>query len=238
MEWLWSENRFVLFGAAHLGAFVVLGLSTAALVWAGRRLRGSNGQTWLSRGLALSIVLCQGTMQIEVLLPAHFLLDDSLPLEVCDLAWVLAVYALWTHKPWAFGLVYYWGLTMTLLAMITPNLVEGFPHLRFLMFYYGHGVVVLAAAYMAWGVGLRPTWRLYRLALAVTAAYAFVLYFVNRLLGTNYMNLTGKPPKPTMLDYLGPYPFYMVVVVALGFTVWAAMTWPWQPNKPPERVCE
>jgi hypothetical integral membrane protein (TIGR02206 family) len=227
VDWLWRETPFALFGTAHVAALAVCVASSVGLAWWGRRLRARPGQMVASRVLALSILLTQAPLQMESMMPGTWDLRTALPLHVCDVAWMVAVYALWTHRLWAFGLVYYWGLTLTFLAMVTPELRMGFPHFYFLMFYSAHGVVVVSAAYLAWGVGLRPNWRLYRTTLSVTAAYAAVIYLFNRAAGTNYMFLNGKPENPTILDHLGPYPVYVLVEVALAFLVWAAMTWPW-----------
>jgi hypothetical integral membrane protein (TIGR02206 family) len=236
LNWLWRETPFVLFGPAHLAALALCGVSAVGLACLGRRSRGLRRQLGTSRVLAALILLTQVPLQLESALPRNWDLRYSLPLHVCDVAWMIAVYALWTHRSWAFGLVYYWGLTMTFLAMLTPELRMGFPHFYFLMFYSAHGVVVVSAAYLAWGVGLRPTWRLYRMTLAVTAAYSAVLHLFNRLAGTNYMFLNGKPDNPTLLDYMGPYPVYLLIAVALAFLVWAAMTWPWCRSTPPGSV--
>lgn len=227
MEWLADETPFLLFGRAHLAALALTCAGAIAVAWAGRRLRGRPEQRWLSRAMALLIVVCQGGMQLETMLPGNFQWRGSLPLQLCDVAWIIAVYALWTHRIVPFGLVYYWGLSATVLAMITPDLRSGFPHFHFWMFYFGHAAVVAASVYLCWGVGLRPTWRLYRLTCLVTAGFATALYFLNGALETNYMYLNEKPLPGTMLDFFGPYPFHIVVCTLIALVSWALLTWPW-----------
>jgi hypothetical integral membrane protein (TIGR02206 family) len=228
MPWLWTDTPFVIFGPAHLAALGLTAVATILLAWLGHSLRGRPGEMWLSRALALTIFICAAGMQAVMLLPAHFIVGRSLPLQICDIAWMIAIYALWTKRRWAFGLVYYWGLTATVLAMTTPDLKEGFPHFYFLIFYLGHGAVVVAAVYLCWGVGLRPDWRLYRMAVVVTIAYAIGIFIVNEILGTNYFCINRKPPPGTMLDYFGPYPMHILVSALIALTAWAALTWPWQ----------
>src|SRR5205085_885108 len=60
--------------------------------------------------------------QVYVLLPWMWNVSYSLPLQLCDLAWITAVYALWTRRRWAHALLYYWGLTLSSQAFITPEL--------------------------------------------------------------------------------------------------------------------
>jgi len=227
MKWLWRETPFLPFGTAHLATLTLFVILAAGMAYAGRLLRGSPWQLRASRALAIMLLVTQVPIRVALLLPRNWDLRYSLPLQICDIAAIIAVFALWTHGRWAFAIVYYWALTMTALAMLTPDLGFGFPHIYFLLFYLEHGLVVVSAAYLTWGVGLRPSWRLYRMILVVTAAYATGLFLFNRLADTNYMYLNAKPKVPTLLDYLGPHPIYVLVGAALACAIWAAMTWPW-----------
>jgi hypothetical integral membrane protein (TIGR02206 family) len=228
MTSLWTDTPFVAFGPAHLIALAMTAAIAIFLAWLGRAFRGGPTQKWLSRTLAIVMLICVVSVESTLLLPQHFDVGRSLPLQICDLAWIIAVYALWTLRRWAFALVYYWGLSATVLAMATPDLKFGFPHFYFISFFLGHGSVVVAAVYLCWGVGLRPDWRLYRLTVVVTIAYTLAMYVVNEILGTNYFCANRKPPPGTMLDYFGPYPLYILVSALIALTAWAALTWPWQ----------
>ncbi len=163
-----------------------------------------------------------------MLSPGMFVLRRSLPLQICDIGWMIGVYALWTKRRWAAATVYYWGLTATALAMLTPELPEAFPSFWFLMFFFGHAALVVMAVYLVWGVGLRPTWRLYRQTVMFTIGYALFVYGVNAVMGTNYFCVSRKPPPGTMLDYFGPYPMHVFVSAGIAIVAWAMLTWPWQ----------
>ena len=128
MPWLWTDTPFVIFGPAHLAALGLTAAVAILLAWLGRRFRGQPGQTRLGRGLALTILICLGGMQGVMLLPAHFIVGRSLPLQICDIAGMIAIYALWTKRWHRKRPVHYWGLTATVLAMTTPDLKQGFPH--------------------------------------------------------------------------------------------------------------
>jgi hypothetical integral membrane protein (TIGR02206 family) len=75
---------------------------------------------------------------------------------------------------------------------------------------------------------MRPTWRSYRFTVVVTIAWAGITFTFNRIAGTNYGFLNGKPGTGSLLDFLGPWPLYVFVEIALILTVWALMTWPWE----------
>lgn len=61
----------------------------------------------------------------------------------------------------------------------------------------------------------------------VTLAWFAVTFTFNTIAGTNYGYLNGKPPTASILDALGPWPFYLLVEVTIVVAVWALMTWPW-----------
>jgi hypothetical integral membrane protein (TIGR02206 family) len=61
----------------------------------------------------------------------------------------------------------------------------------------------------------------------VTAAWAVAVFTFNVVVGTNYGFLNRKPSTASLLDYLGPWPLYVVVEISIIISVWALMTWPW-----------
>ncbi|MFI2707570.1 hypothetical protein ACH5WX_08495, partial [Nocardioides sp. CER28] len=57
--------------------------------------------------------------------------------------------------------------------------------------------------------------------------WAAVTMVFNALAGTNYGYLARKPDVSTPLDLFGPWPVYVVVLIAVVLAGWALMTWPW-----------
>jgi hypothetical integral membrane protein (TIGR02206 family) len=117
-------------------------------------------------------------------------------------------------------------------ALISPVLRgPDFPHYQFLGFWAIHLLVVWAAIYLTWGRRMRPNWRSYRIVAAVTVAWVAVTFTFNSIAGTNYGFLNRKPANATLLDVLGPWPWYLLSGGALVVIVWAMMTWPWEPSR-------
>ena len=220
------EGPFVVYGTSHQVVIGILLVGAVALACAGRTLRGSSPVA-LSRGLAVAIVLGTVPLQLLYLTPGRFDLRHTLPLQLCDLASVVAAYALWTHRPWATSLTYYWGLTLTPQAVILPSLSHAFPDPRFFLFWTMHGLIIWAAVHLTWGVGLSPTWRTYRTSLAATATWAVTVICFNRAADTNYGYLNAKPDGPSTLDLLGDWPTYLLSETVVVATVWAVITLPW-----------
>lgn len=222
-----AAERFTAYGTSHQVVLVLLLVGAAVLVRAGRSHRRDGATDVTGRALAGTLLAITVPLQLLYLTPAYWSLERSLPLQLCDLAWMTAVYALWTHRRWAVSLTYYWGLTLTTQAILTPDLAAEFPDPVFLLFWAMHLLVVWAAVHLTWGVGLTPDWRSYRTALLVTAGWAAAMLGFNALAGTNYGYLNAKPPSASILDLLGPWPWYVVVEIVVIVTAWALVTWPW-----------
>jgi len=223
-----AERQFRAFGVSHGVVIVVLVVVAAALVVIGRRYRGTHLERRLSQALAPLFAAVVVPVELHWLLAGQQEIKYSLPLQLCDLAAAAVVWALWSYSSTAFALSYFWGLTLTSQAFISPELSgPDFPSLQFLSFFGMHSVVLWAAIYLTWGVGLRPDWRSYRVAVLVTIGWAVVMFAVDRLTGTNYGFLTAKPVVRSLLDVLGPWPWYLLGELVLGATAWALITWPW-----------
>jgi hypothetical integral membrane protein (TIGR02206 family) len=220
-------TRFEAFSVEHLG--LVLGFLTVcvALAALGRSHRGTPAEVRFRRAFALVIPCFTVPMQVLQLMPGDFSMGTSLPLQLCDLAWVAAIVALWTRHWLATALVYFWGLTLTVQGIVTPSLSELFPDPRYFMFWGMHFATVWAAVYLTFGLGVRLDWRSYRAAIGCTLVWMAVVMPFNAVTGTNYGYLNRKPSVGTLLDLLGPWPGYVVVEVAVVAGVWALMTWPW-----------
>jgi hypothetical integral membrane protein (TIGR02206 family) len=217
--------EFTAYGATHLGAVVVMLAGAVGLVLAARCLDDPTDR--LGRTLAVVILMTTLPLQVLYFTPEHWSLQRSLPIQLCDVATLAAAYALWTHRWWAVGLTYYWGLTLTTQAIATPDLRTPFPEPIFLLYWAMHIGTVWAAVHLTWGRGLVPDWRSYRLAMAATTVWAVLITVANAALGTNYGYLNEKPRAASILDLLGPWPVYVVAEALLIAGGWALVTWPW-----------
>jgi hypothetical integral membrane protein (TIGR02206 family) len=205
-----------------LAVFVV---GAVALVWVGRRQTEAQARVFGKALGAVTAVIYAAVLIYSFIPPSRW----SLPLQLTDLATVAGAYALWSQRHWAFALTYYWGLVLSVQALISPALRSpDFPDYRFLAFWAIHLLVVWAAIYLTWGRGHRPTWRSYRLVVTVTAAWAVITLTFNSIAGTDYGFLNRKPETSSLLDLFGPWPVYVLVATALILLVWALMTFPWE----------
>jgi hypothetical integral membrane protein (TIGR02206 family) len=201
-------------------------IGAVLLVWTGRRQTEAQART-LGRSLGAVTALIYAAVLIYSFIPPS--IEWSVPLQLTDLATTAGAYALWSQRHWAVALTYYWGLVLSVQALISPVLRgPDFPNYQFLAFWAIHLLVVWAAIYLTWGRGFRPAWRDYRFVAAVTFAWAVITLTFNSIAGTNYGFLNSKPKTPSLLDLFGPWPVYVLTAGALILIVWALMTWPWE----------
>ncbi|PVG81780.1 TIGR02206 family membrane protein [Nocardioides gansuensis] len=229
-----SADEFTPYDTSHLGAVAVMALGIVALLVAARRLDDPGDR--LGKALAIAILATTLPLQALYFTAGYWNPQTTLPVQLCDLASLAAVYALWTHRWWATALTYYWGITLTSQAVITPDLATPFPDPVFLLFWAMHIGTIWAAVHLTWGRHVRPSWRGYRFAVVTTAVWAVAVFCLNVAAGTNYGYLNAKPSKPSVLDLLGPWPWYVAAEVVIILAVWALLTWPWERRvRPVER---
>jgi hypothetical integral membrane protein (TIGR02206 family) len=222
-----ATERFQSFTLEHLALVVFFLAVCVVLALVGRSHRGTDRELTFRRTFAVAIPCLTIPMQVLQLLPDDFDPGTSLPLQLCDLAWMAAIWALWTRNEHATALVYFWGLTLTVQGIVTPSLGESFPDPRYFMFWGMHFLTVWAAVYLTFGLRVPVTWRTYRFTVITTAVWAVTVMVINELTGTNYGYLNEKPSSASLLDLLGPWPVYVIVEVGILVGVWALMTWPW-----------
>jgi uncharacterized membrane protein YwaF len=84
-----------------------------------------------ARTLAVLILAAYVAEQIAIVARGTWSIVCSLPLELTDAVTIVAAVALWSPRPLAFELAYFWGLTASLQAVVTPDLDSAFPSLFF-----------------------------------------------------------------------------------------------------------
>ncbi len=153
-------------------------------------------------------------------------LDNLLPLQLCDIASLTAGLALLTKRPLLCALTYFWGLAATIQALLTPALSVGFPHMAFVMFFVQHFAIVAAAFYLPVVDGWRPHWKTPLEVFGWSQIYLAVAMTTNHLLGTNFAFAAHKPENPSLLDHLGPWPWYLIGMEVLALVLFQLLALP------------
>ncbi|MFM2220906.1 MAG: hypothetical protein RLZZ553_654 [Verrucomicrobiota bacterium] len=223
-------KTFVVFSNSHLMTLCVGFLIVWALVASSRR--SPDIALSLARGvLAFFCLTAYGYSQWAWCTCSHPIdLDNALPFHLCDIAAVLAGYALLSRKRWAQELTYYWGLAATMQALITPALLYDFPHFTFFTFFIHHFAIVGAAIFIPLCDGWRPSlpwWRSPLWAFLCVNIYLVVAGALNMGLGTNFGFVAHPPENPSLIDHLGPWPFYLIWFEVIAWILFCLLTLPW-----------
>ncbi len=135
---------------------------------------------------------------------------DSLPFQLCSISLFLSIIMLLTRNLFLFEITYFLGIGGAMQAMLTPELAYDFPQYRYFHFFLAHIAIILASLYMAWFENCRPTIKSMWKAFTALNVIAVVVFFINKATGGNYMFLARKPINPSLIDFLGPYPWYIL----------------------------
>jgi hypothetical integral membrane protein (TIGR02206 family) len=206
----------------HIAALVVLAVGVAAAVWAPRR----HGGAWVvpaTRGLALVILATYVTEYVANAVEGTWSARHNLPLHLTDAVTLVAVAALWSPRPLLVEVLYFWALTASLQAVLTPDLGQAFPSVFYFTYFATHVGAVVAACLLTFGLRMTPRPGAVPRVYLVTAAFAAIVGAVDLATGANYMYLRHKPERSSLLDVMGPWPLYIVAGAALGLALFGAL---------------
>lgn len=199
-------------------------------VWV-RRAGGRRSEGAVRWALALVMAANMGALVVIGVLRGQTDWVDFLPMHLCDWLGFILIVALTTKRQGAFELAYFWGLAGTSQGVLTPDLQWAFPHPYFFTFHVGHSGVIVAVVFLLAGCGMRPRRGAFWRAWLWLQVYALAAAATNWLLDENFGYLCAKPENPSLLDYLGPWPWYVLSLqgLALGLFFLLELPWRWLP---------
>ena len=222
-------HHFQPFSPTH---FTIVGLLTVFwgyVIGLGLKWRGTLKLIRLERAFAKLILLIWIVIHIWWLFPANFIPARSLPIHICDIVALLAPLALIWRKRFLVALLYFWGIGLSLQGILTPDLQLGPVTLVFWLFWLHHATIVGTAVYIVIVHRFRPTWRDYRLAMGAGLLYLAIILPINIVFGFNYGYLGNMlPSQPSLIDWLGPWPWRVGVMAALACAGMALLQLPWE----------
>lgn len=213
------SDHFRLFSSAHL---LALALVLAALAGTVRAARGLRTERQKKAGAA---ILAFGLLGLEVVatvrkqILAGFDPMLSIPLHLCDLAFLAMFGALLTRRRFLYEFAYFFGFGGAFFALLTPNLDDPLTDFFSIRYFVSHGGVCASMIYLTIAFGLRPTWRSVLRMIVTGNLYALGAGAINWMAGTNFGYLCHKPTTPTLLDHLGPWPYYLIWYEVLALAV-------------------
>lgn len=217
-----SAVHFHLFGSTHFLILVSFPLVAWGLAQWSRR--GDRAARFIRYSLATFLAVNELIWYVYRIHAEGFRFPDALPLNLCDVMLWVTVVAAYTLKPLAFETAYYAGLAGMSMALLTPDLWTALWSYPTIYFFLAHGMAVASILTLAWAklVAPRPGswWRV----LGILNAYAAAVGLFDAIFKTDYMYLREKPGSASLLDYFGPWPFYLIggelIALALFWLLW------------------
>lgn len=211
-----TSNPFVAFTADHWWPVILISISVAAVIWRGRALGSDRDKRMLGAALALvppTAVLIRVGMTV---IDGTFSITTELPLHLCRTLAFMFPFIIWHKSRKWFGITYFLTVAGTTQAIVTPDIAYAAPHFDYWLYWMLHCVLVLLPFYCIVVFGFRIVWRDFVNALIALNIYLVGTGVINMLLGSNYFYTSHKPAGPTLLDALGPWPWYILAAEGLA----------------------
>jgi hypothetical integral membrane protein (TIGR02206 family) len=211
------------FSVAHLAALGVL-LAAAVVVVAGPRVRPGRGWlTWVAPVLAAIVALGWLGEYVADVVQGIWTIRYSLPLQLTDAASLAAIVALLTRARLAIELLYFWSLSASLQAIVTPDLGRTFPSVYYFTYFAYHIGAVLGALLLVFGCGLYPRRRAILWVFPLTLGWTAIAGSGDVLTQGNYMYLHFKPAHNSLLNVMGPWPWYIASGVGIAVVLFGVL---------------
>jgi hypothetical integral membrane protein (TIGR02206 family) len=178
--------------------------------------------------IAAAIVITELSWQPYVVANHSWSAALSLPVQLCDVGGFVAAAALLWRQAVLVEVAYFWGLGGTVQALLTPDLRDHFPSFPYLQFYATHDLVVLAALFLVIGLRLQPRAGAVRRVFLLTLAFAAVVGPIDLVTGGNYLYLRQVPAQGSLLNVMGPWPWYIAVGALLTLIVLTVLDAPFR----------
>ena len=205
-----------MFGFQHWAALLFFFFMGYLLIrWAKKKEERVQQQIAMYMAFFLSLTLIAWT-STKIYLNG-FDIKEDLPLHLCNIvSLLLPVFAI-TRKRWMYEILLFWILAGTSQAMITPDLVNGFPHYNYLKYWIVHAGLVIFILYMTVVFKMYPTVKSIFKSFLALQGYFILMLLVNKWLGSNYFFISHKPEHGSLLDYFGDWPYYILVAELILF---------------------
>ena len=204
-----------MFHPDHLGALAAAAVLCATLC-TGARVRPGDWTEVAARVLAVVLVANLATWQVVTITQGRWSATNGLMLDLCPVSAMVAAAALWTRRRLLAELTYFWGCAGAVQGLVTPDQRYRFPDYFYFQFYVTHAGVVLAGLFLVVGLRLAPRSGAVARVFALTLGFAAVAALADVVTGGNYMFLRDQGGRGTLLDLMGPWPWYIASGIGLG----------------------
>ncbi|OZM57689.1 TIGR02206 family membrane protein [Lottiidibacillus patelloidae] len=212
----YDDYQFQLFSLSHL-LMIAISIFTIVILYISKDKFSLAAKRYFQYFLLILLFLSEASFQYWYILNDKWDVAINLPFQLCSLSLYLCMFMLITKSYRIFELTFFVSMTGAFVAMITPELFFGFPHFRFFQFFMAHLVIIITCLYMLWIEKYQITFHSLIRAFIGLNILAIGVFILNKVLDSNYMFLIHKPVNPSLIDLLGPYPWYILSLELISF---------------------
>ena len=209
-----------IFGPKHLSVVAIFVLVWLSFIYF-RKVWGEKEQKTIRIVLAIALAVNEIGLHIWSAYWGIWNIQTMLPLHLCSVMVWITVYTALTDNRSLYEFCYFLGIGGALQAFLTPAdaAMYDIPHYRIMQTLIAHGLLITIPIYMTVVEGFRPTLASFKRIFIWTNIYMVVIFFLNRVIGSNYLFIAQKPPSPTLMDALSPWPWYIPQLEVVAFAM-------------------
>ena len=212
-----EAQPFNIFGTYHLVTLAVI-LCVAIFFPRTYRDKPVSQQENIAKILGISIIA------LELVKPFIWHSMDYpwirlIPIHMCSLSGFFIGIFLLTKKRLFFEIAFFWGIGGGINALITPDVTLTFPDPKYVLFFLGHGLLIVNIGYACIALSNRPTIKSVKNGIFFSLAVLPVIYIINLLLGppANYWYLGAKPTEgQSIMDFFPDPPLDIPLLIIIG----------------------
>ena len=229
-----ATEEFANFTFAHFAPILVM-IGLILLMWRFQdRIRGFRHEKLLRYVIAFALILSEMSYYWRLIAVPSLNPNpvDHLPITVCGWVVIFASYMVIGKSQTLFDICYFWVLSGSIFALITPTVITytGPTRFRYYQFWAEHTLGYIAVFYMIFVHKMRPTVKSAIKAYAALVVLAAVAYWANQLIGpgANYLFMARPEDTPSILDILPPNFALRLLVMAAAVTALFGISYlPW-----------
>lgn len=221
------DDKFILFGSQHCITIGIGFFSCILLVFLG---------FFTERKVTFAKIIAIIVLGIKIaeLFFRHYYYKEAiiqlLPLHLCPMLILLSIFMMFFHSKNLFQLVYFWSIG-AFFAIIMPELRDGMNNFASQSFFITHFFILFSTAYAFVHFRFRPTKAGFICSFLLLILLTFVMYFINNKLGTNYLYVNYPPAIKNLINFIGPWPYYIFSFIGIYIAISFFMYLPFKKNK-------
>lgn len=221
------EDKFILFSNEHLITVGIGFISCILLVFLGFF---TEKKATFAKIVAIAVL---GVKIAELLFRHHYYgetVAELLPLHLCPIVIILSIFMMFFHSEILFQPVYFWSIG-AFFAILMPDIRDGMSNFASQSFFITHFFILFSTAYAFVHFRFRPTKAGFLCSFLLLVTLAFIMYFVNNKLGTNFLYVNHPPVTKSLMDFMGPWPYYIFSLAGIDIAISFFMYLPFRKNK-------